>query len=150
MMNQNSDEVIKSQFFRIAVNLALSIYSIIIFWGLYIGFYSRQHLNEFKYNLYPFKTILTYIIEYNTNNKGPFIINIIGNIVVFILFGFLLPITFQKQLNRLDKLFFASVIGLILIEIVQFASKFGVFDIDDIILNSIGILIGFAILKTIE
>jgi glycopeptide antibiotics resistance protein len=142
--------LIKSFFFKIIINLALAIYSILIFWGLYIGSNSRQHLKEFKYNLYPCKTIFSYIIEYNSSNKALFIINIIGNIVVFVPFGFLLPIAFQKQLNRLDKLLFASVIGIVLIEIVQLVLKLGVFDIDDVILNSIGVLIGFVILKVIE
>ena len=141
--------MIKSRFARIAINSALAIYSIIVVWGLYIGSYYRQYLNEFKYNLYPFKTIFSYIIEYNSNNTTPFIINIIGNIVVFIPFGFLFPITFHKQLNRLDKLLFASSTGILIIEILQLLFKLGVFDIDDIILNTIGVVIGFVILKTI-
>lgn len=142
--------MIKSLFFRITINLALALYSIILFWGVYIGASSRQYLKEFTYNLYPFKTIFTYIIEYNNNNNAPFVINIIGNIVVFVPFGFLLPIAFQKQLNRLDKLLFASVTGILLIEMLQLVFKLGVFDIDDVILNSIGIVIGFVILKVIE
>ena len=142
--------MIKSRFARIAINSALAIYSIIVFWGLYIGSYYRQHLTDFKYNLYPFKTIFTYIIEFNSNDKAPFVINIIGNIVLFIPFGFLLPITFQKRLNRLDKLLFACVLGILSIEIVQLVLKIGVFDIDDVILNGTGVLLGFIILKKIE
>jgi glycopeptide antibiotics resistance protein len=142
--------VIQSAFTRITLSLSILIYSILIIWGLYFGSHSRQHLNEFKYNLYPFKTIFTYIVEYDSHNKTPFVINIIGNIVVFIPFGFIGPILFQNKLNRLDKLLFASVIGILLIEIPQLLLKVGVFDIDDIILNLIGVLIGFSVLKLIE
>jgi glycopeptide antibiotics resistance protein len=89
-------------------------------------------------------------VEYKNNNKVTFVINIIGNILVFIPFGFLFPITFHKQLNRLDKLLFTSVIGIVFVEIMQLVLKLGVSDVDDLILNSIGIVIGFVILKTIE
>lgn len=145
-----SNEVIEPRFIKIAINLALAIYVVLLFWGLYINADSRQQLNEFKYNLHPFKTIYTYVIDYKSNNKEPFIINIIGNIALFIPFGFLLPITFLRQLNRLDKLLFVTVCGIFLIEISQFILQIGVFDIDDIILNSIGVILGFMILKTIE
>ena len=97
-----------------------------------------------------FNTIFSYINEYNTNNKEPFIINIIGNVVAFIPFRLLLPIAFQKQLNCLDKLLFAPVIGVLLIELSQLVLQLGVFEINDIILNSICVVIGFVILKTIE
>jgi glycopeptide antibiotics resistance protein len=107
-------------------------------------------LKKFEYNLYPFKTIFTYIIDYDSKNKTPFIINIIGNLIVLIPFGFLLPIAFPKQLDRLDKLLFASIIGISLIELLQLVFKLGVFDIDDIILNSVGVLIGFLILKVVQ
>ncbi|MBB1194028.1 VanZ family protein [Flavobacterium sp. SOK18b] len=142
--------MIKSRLLRKGINIVLAIYSIIAFWALYIGSYSRQLLNEFKYNLYPFKTIFSYIINYNSNNSTPFIMNIFGNIVAFIPFGFLLPITFHRQLNRLDKVVFASVSVIFIVETLQLLFKLGVFDIDDIILNSIGVLIGFVILKKIE
>lgn len=142
--------LINSLFFRIAINFALALYSIIIFWGLYFGPTARKVLKEFEYNFYPFRTIFTYIIGYNSNNKIPFIINIIGNIVVLMPFGFLLPLAFKKQLNRLDKLLFATVTGILVIEMLQLVFKVGVFDVDDIILNSMGVVIGFVILKVIE
>lgn len=142
--------MIKSHFFRITIYLALALYSIILFWELYIGASSRQHLKEFTYNIYPCKTIFSYIIDYNSNNPASFVINIIGNIVVFVPFGFLLPMAFQKQLDRLDKLLFASVTGILVIELLQLVLKVGVFDIDDIILNSIGVVAGFVVLKVIQ
>lgn len=78
------------------------------------------------------------------------IMNIIGNIILFVTFGVLFPRAFYYKLNRLDKLLFVPIIGIVLIEISQFIFKLRVFDIDDIILNNIGVLIGFAILKKIE
>lgn len=142
--------MIKSHFFRITINFALALYSIVLFWELYFGSSSRQHLKEFTFNLYPCKTIFSYIVDYNSNNTAPFVINIIGNIIVFVPFGFLLPIAFQKQLDRLDKMLFASVTGILIIELLQLVLKVGVFDIDDVILNSIGVVAGFVILKVIE
>ena len=88
-------------------------------------------------NLVPFKEILRYKI-----GSRLFFKNVIGNIVLFIPYGI-----FASMYTKIDKLFHA--IGLVLfasviVEVTQ--SLIGrVFDIDDIILNIIGGVIGYGI-----
>ena len=57
-------------------------------------------------------------------------------------FGFLLPIAY-KRINSFVKVFSVGFLSVILIEVFQFITKLGSFDVDDIMLNSIGIIIGY-------
>lgn len=69
--------------------------------------------------------------------------NLIGNIILFIPLGF-----FNKN-HSLKYLFIAFII-IILIEFLQYITKRGVFDIIDIVLNIIGVLIGFLLTQKEE
>jgi glycopeptide antibiotics resistance protein len=90
-------------------------------------------------NLIPFKTILYYLKGYN----GFLIafINIIGNIIALVPLGFLLPFIFTK-INWKKIILIAISTGFI-IEITQAILHIGIFDIDDVILNALGVIIGF-------
>lgn len=86
-----------------------------------------------------FKTIRMYIdYSYKLNSFE----NLVGNIVVFIPFGFLFPYVIKRGRNFLVMLFhaFLLVLG---IEVFQLFSAFGAFDVDDILLNCFGAVIGY-------
>lgn len=77
-----------------------------------------------------------------------FLLNVFGNIAMFIPFGFLGWI-FPKLLNFKNLLIrFLSV--LIIVEALQYFTRLGVFDVDDIILNSLGLWNGFWLRNIIE
>ena len=65
-----------------------------------------------------------------------------GNVVVFIPFGFLLPYVVKWGRNFLVMLLNALlfVTG---IEVFQLFSAFGAFDVDDILLNTVGAILGY-------
>lgn len=94
-------------------------------------------------NLIPFKTILYYLQGHN----GFLIacINIVGNIAALVPLGFLLPLVFSKM-NWKKTLLVAIGSGLS-IELVQVYLHIGIFDIDDVILNGLGVIIGFGKFK---
>lgn len=73
------------------------------------------------------------------------IINIFGNILIFVPFGFL-GIVFPK-LNNFWILILDFLFAIILIESLQYFTRLGVFDIDDVILNTVGVAIGFWIYR---
>ena len=80
-----------------------------------------------------FKTIRMYIdYAYKLNSFE----NLVGNIVLFIPFGFLLPLC-MMLLNA-----FLFVLG---IEVFQLFSAFGAFDVDDILLNCLGAVMGYCL-----
>lgn len=90
-------------------------------------------------NYIPFKTILPYLI-----GRGGLLIagiNIIGNIVLLVPIGFLIPFVFIRM-SFLRIVVFA-ILFCFLIEIIQAIGGIGIFDIDDVILNGLGVLIGY-------
>ena len=90
-------------------------------------------------NFVPFRTILPYLL----GHKGLIIasINIVGNIILLIPIGFLLPFLLEKM-NWKKAVLLAVLSGLV-IEGLQTILHVGIFDIDDVILNGLGFMIGY-------
>lgn len=68
--------------------------------------------------------------------------NLLGNLLPFIPFGFLLPIAYP-QIKAFFKVFLVGMFAVLFIEIFQYMTRLGSFDIDDIILNMVGVLSGY-------
>lgn len=95
-----------------------------------------------RYNLEPFAEIKRFI-NYKDVSFSMYLLNVVGNIVVFIPMGFLLPLLGSK--GRFLPTFLASFGISLCIECVQLITKVGVFDVDDLILNTLGGIIGFVL-----
>ncbi len=88
-------------------------------------------------NLVPFRTISPYLENFSSMYA---FINIMGNIVIFAPLGFLLH---MLNKNSFPKVMIISLLIILIIEIVQYVFRIGYFDVDDIILNTIGACLGF-------
>lgn len=93
------------------------------------------------------------VVSWSTNNFIPlkeifryklgsrlFLKNVIGNIIMFVPFGFFASYYLEEEKPKL--VFFIALIASLTIEIVQMSIG-RVFDVDDILLNSLGGLLGF-------
>lgn len=114
--------------------------------SLVFEFMRKQSLNEklSHAQIIPFLTIKELIFEpisYSISIK-----NLLGNIIIFSPLGFLLPIVFSK-LNSLRKIFPIVLLSSLIIELIQLFTGFGTFDIDDLILNTLGGIIGYYLYK---
>lgn len=91
------------------------------------------------------KTIKMYIRYADRLNSFE---NLVGNVAALVPFGFLVPLISHRGRNLLILLVhaFFFVTG---IEIFQLLSAFGVFDVDDILLNCLGALIGWLLFFTL-
>ncbi|GAV25394.1 VanZ family protein [Carboxydothermus islandicus] len=98
-------------------------------------------------NIIPFKTICYYVI--NWSKSGISRINIIANIAAFIPLGFLLLRLLDKG-NKFKKIILISLILSLLFEIIQLITGIGNFDIDDVILNVIGSMVGVIVYNLFE
>ena len=101
-----------------------------------------------SFNLIPFKTIFGYITKFISGDIAPyiFIYNILGNAVALMPFAFFLPILLKKQ--KKFKNFLVTMICIVIcIELLQFITMSGCCDIDDVILNVVGALVMFGILR---
>ena len=124
-------------FVRYGREFGFSIYSI------------KERLNE-NGNLVPFRTIRNYIAALKNGNISSVVVkyNLIGNFLLFMPMGFMLP---ELCKNRGFIITSARILSLIiLVETVQLITGLGSLDIDDVILNLSGSLIGYTIcyLKT--
>ena len=106
--------------------------------------YSIQ--GSINYNLIPFRNIS---VQIRRITQWWALKNLLGNIVPFVPFGFLLPIAYRK-FNSTIKVLSIGLVSILLIEIFQFFTKLGHFDVDDIILNMIGIICGYFMLLLIN
>ncbi|MCR2045326.1 VanZ family protein [Anaerosalibacter massiliensis] len=95
-------------------------------------------------NFIPFRTIY----EYSTGDIGfnISVSNILGNIIAFMPLGFLLPLL-KERLKELKKIFKIAFIISLTFEVIQLITGLGQFDVDDIILNVLGGVLGFLIYK---
>ena len=109
-----------------------------------INTYSMQ--GSINYNLIPFRSMSAQIERIT---QWWALKNLLGNIIPFIPFGFLLPITYKKFSSAIS-IFVIGLASILLIEIFQFFTKLGNFDVDDIILNMIGIVCGYVIFLVIN
>lgn len=71
-------------------------------------------------------------------------INIVGNVVAFIPFGFILPAISPRNRKFLNIALLSFELTLS-IEIMQLVLQVGTFDVDDILMNLIGGIIGYFI-----
>jgi glycopeptide antibiotics resistance protein len=96
-------------------------------------------------NLIPFKTIAEYISAViDGSMRGHAIRNLLGNLFLFFPAGFYLPFFVRKAGTfKIYSIVMAALI--IVIEIMQLATKSGSLDVDDFILNFAGALIGLLV-----
>lgn len=99
-------------------------------------------------NVIPFKTISSYFVNYKYFGMKLLVINILGNVVVFMPFGLLLAALTKAKYKFFEVLYYSVMLSTA-IEAIQNLTKVGVFDVDDIILNTIGGILGYLIYKYI-
>lgn len=93
-----------------------------------------------RINLIPFQSMKSFFIHFHFNT---FMVNIVGNIVMFIPWGFGLPLLWKKRQSLFSSVLFSALLPLF-IEAVQLFIQRSV-DVDDLILNFSGGMLGAAL-----
>lgn len=150
------DNILKGKKFKILIwvlfilYLAILIYVILLKSGMILHMWnlSRSELSFAErisaMNFIPFKTIFYYLLGNESFISARN--NILGNIFTFSPLGFLVPILFDKC-KKVKKVFFVGLAVSLSIEVIQVVFRLGSGDIDDLILNVFGTIIGFWIYK---
>ncbi|MBP2619426.1 VanZ family protein [Chryseobacterium jejuense] len=76
------------------------------------------------------------------------IIIVIGNIVMFVPFGFLGWVF--PELRDLKSLVFNFIPAITIVEGLQYFTRMGIFEVDDILLNTLGVYLGWLFRRCIE
>ncbi len=121
---------------------------------LYVGFliyflflaewYGRTEISEeYRYNLELFKEIRRFITY--REQLGTFVVaaNLLGNILIFVPYGFF--VSMAGRTRGLFRTFFLSMFLSLGVETVQLVTRVGSFDVDDILLNTIGGILGYVV-----
>lgn len=125
---------------------------------LYFLFFSEkygrtvQH-QDYQYNLELFKEIKRFYFYRDSLGWNNFVINIAGNILAFCPFGFLVAIILREKRKKREVkgeyiryFLLITCLGALFsfsVECCQLATKVGCFDVDDIFLNTVGVIIGY-------
>ena len=144
------------RYFITAVKISLVIYISILFLLLFVRHRGSwwTDLSPFEYammhmNLIPFKTMGGYIkaIFDGSMNLNIPLENLFGNLLMFLPLGMYLPF-FCSWIDRLKRFLYFVLPVFLVIEIAQFLTKRGAFDIDDLILNMAGAVLGYCIFRS--
>ena len=97
----------------------------------------------FRVNLIPFVNLFDY------DNKRDLLLNVIGNIAMFIPSGIVLPIVY-KRLDTFGRVLVAGAGISLCIEIIQLPFRVRATDIDDLVLNTVGVIVGYGLYSLIQ
>lgn len=120
----------------------------------YLMFFSedfgRTNPNRgYAYNLAPFKEIMRFITYYETLGMRAVVVNLAGNVIAFMPFGFFMPVVSRRSRGPVRIIFLGFGFSLML-ETIQLVFKVGSFDVDDLILNTLGAAIGFFCYRRVQ
>ena len=128
---------------RILGKILFVLYIIfIIYFLIFSDWYGRTgEMQEYHYNLVLFKEIKRFW-EYR-DQVGMFAMftNLFGNVIIFMPFGFFMPMA-SKYRSLFSTVFYSFGLSLC-VETFQLVTKVGSFDVDDLLLNTIGGLAGY-------
>ncbi|MCD7818842.1 MAG: VanZ family protein [Lachnospiraceae bacterium] len=97
---------------------------------------------EYDYNIYPFREIMRYIRYRELLGERAVLTNLFGNIIGFMPFGALVPLM-ARSARRVWRTTLLSFEVSALVEVSQLIFRVGCFDVDDMILNTLGGLLGY-------
>ena len=121
--------------------------------ALYFMFFSEtldrtMVSDEYRYNLTLFKEITRFWNMRHAYGWHITIVNLLGNVVCFMPFGFLLPTVSKKKIfKNFVSVTLMTMIFSLGIETAQLLMKVGAFDVGDIFLNTNGGLAGYILMK---
>ncbi len=121
------------------------IYIVFIFYFLLISeVYGRTgEAGERHYNLVLFREIRRFWTYREQLGAFATLANLLGNILVFVPFGFLMAMA-SKYRSFLNTIFYSFVLSLV-VEVTQLFLCVGSFDVDDLLLNTVGGLLGYLV-----
>lgn len=115
---------------------------------VYFLFFSEEYgriasvQREFRYNLIPFVEIRRFWTYRQLLGTTALFTNIMGNILGFVPYGYMVPVL----INRMQNGFLILLSGFCLsltVEVIQLVTRVGCFDVDDLILNTLGAVFGY-------
>lgn len=129
--------------------LAWIIFTIYIIMLFYFMFFSERYgrtiiHSDYNYNLELLREIKRFWTYRELLGVESVVVNLVGNVAGFIPFGIMIPFLSKKRRN----FFLVTILTLefsLLIEVTQLITKAGCFDVDDLLLNTLGGSLGYIV-----
>ena len=122
--------------------LFLAYLALLVYLLFFAERYGRGADAEYRVNRVPLLEIRRFLENRDTLGNWAVFLNVYGNVLLFVPFGAILPV-----LHRVFRHFQVSLAyGMILsvtVELIQFATRRGSCDVDDVLLNTLGCAIGY-------
>ena len=119
------------------------LYIVFLVYFLFLAeWYGRTGTGEdYRYNLELFREIRRFITYREQLGMFAVFANLFGNILIFVPYGFFISMAAERR--GFFKTLFCSFGLSLCVELVQLVTRVGSFDVDDILLNTIGGILGY-------
>ena len=122
----------------------------LIYFMFFSESYGRTEIHtEYRYNLVLFREIRRFIVYRHKLGMAAVLLNLVGTVVAFMPCGFLLP-AISRRSRRFGGAVFVGFFISFLIECTQLLLRVGSFDVDDMILNTLGVALGFLLNRMVQ
>lgn len=135
------DRKLKSKIRNIGWCMFLLYIVLLVYCLFFSERYGRTAGEGYRYNLVLFAEIKRFFKYRHRLSAESFLLNMFGNIVGFMPFGFFVPLLRNKA--SLWKTVCLSFELTLAIETTQLLFRVGIFDVDDLFLNTLGGLLGY-------
>lgn len=134
----------KRDWIRIFSRVAFTVYMLFLVYFLLLsdGFGRTVRYDEFHFNLVPFVEILRFVKYREYIGFFYVVLNLLGNVIAFVPFGALIRWVINRSVKWYQAVGYTFLFSMS-VELLQLVAKVGVFDVDDLILNTFGGLLGF-------
>lgn len=104
---------------------------------------------DYAYNLELFKEIRRFYIYRKQLGMGAFFLNVFGNVIAFMPCGFFLPIVSRRSRKWYNTVLLSFLFSLS-VETLQLILRVGSFDVDDLLLNTLGGSFGYIVNRLVQ
>lgn len=136
----------KRSVIRVISRICFGIYMVFLIYFLFLSDDFGRHIGqgEYAFNIIPFQEIKRFIYYWDTIGPLMSCINLLGNVIAFMPFGALIRWVLNRRVRWYEAVLYTFLLSLA-VELIQLVTRAGVFDVDDIILNTLGGLFGFVV-----
>ncbi len=129
---------------KIALTVLFLLYLCVLFYLLLFAEALGRHVEhpEYRYNLILFQEIRRFWTYRNSIGFEGVFLNLAGNVLAFMPFGFGLPYLWIRKKEWLLVFLLSAGLSFVM-ESLQFLLRVGSFDVDDLLLNTLGGLLGY-------
>jgi len=130
--------------------LFLAYLALLVYFMFFAESFGRDTTQRgYAYNLELFKEIKRFYRYREQLGMKAFMLNIVGNVVGFMPCGFFLPVVSRRGKRWYNCIFICFSFSLF-IEVTQLCFQVGSFDVDDILLNTTGGVLGYIVYHMVQ